>query len=85
MAAGVTDTSTIMKQATIDYHALKDDDPLVNWFKKGAKDSSPTIDRIQTFAANVANLMKFSLLIDPGHLRPHLSVGCFCHCRINLC
>lgn len=56
---------------------LKELDPLITWHKD--KDIfGPVFDRIQSFAENVCSMVRWSLLIEPGRLRTHLSVSsCF--------
>uniref|UniRef100_A0A914E6N3 Uncharacterized protein n=1 Tax=Acrobeloides nanus TaxID=290746 RepID=A0A914E6N3_9BILA len=61
-----------MEHAKVNINLLKELDPLITWHKD--KDIfGPVFDRIQSFAENVCSMVRWSLLIEPGRLRTHLS------------
>lgn len=64
----------LTKYYALEYERLKPRDPLINWFIPSAEHTYELISRIQGFAAYIARQVKFSLLIEPGHFRAHLSV-----------
>jgi protein tyrosine phosphatase len=63
----------LTKYYALEYERLKPRDPLINWFIPSAEHTYELISRIQGFAAYIARQVKFSLLIEPGHFRAHLS------------
>uniref|UniRef100_A0AC34QW05 Protein tyrosine phosphatase n=1 Tax=Panagrolaimus sp. JU765 TaxID=591449 RepID=A0AC34QW05_9BILA len=63
----------VLRRTTIDYKKCKDVDPLNTWHKSNKDDRTGVLRRIDFFAKQMAQMVKFSLLIHPGHLRCHLS------------
>lgn len=63
-----------MDHAKTNINVLKNSDPLVNWYRNRPI-AGPIFERIQSFAASVSSMVHWSLLIEPGRLRTHLSVG----------
>ena len=78
LTTGAVNNADFMTSAEYYFGLVRDKDPLVTWFEKEqyAQEIPRVISRIQDFAAYITSQIKFSLLIEPGHLRPNLSV-CF--------
>lgn len=69
----VIEKSKLMAKAKTEYTKLLDKDPLFIWHGLKSDDKKHILKRIHDFTSHVAGLVKFSLLIDPGHIRCHLS------------
>lgn len=63
----------ILRRTTSECKRCKDADPLYTWHKSNNDDKVGVLTRIESFAKQMAQMVKFSLLIHPGHLRCHLS------------
>lgn len=50
-------------------------DPLSNWTKQSSEFYCRMLERINNFASTMADMVKYSLIIEPGTITPHLSVG----------
>ena len=69
----VVGPSEVLKKATAEYRKYKDLDPLLTWHKLRPNERCHIVSRIQEFASHMAQMIRFSLVIDPGHVRCHLS------------
>ncbi|MCP9263257.1 Protein CBR-EGG-3 [Dirofilaria immitis] len=63
----------IIEQLTHDYTCLKTIDPLSNWTKQRSELYCRMLERINTFASTMADMVKYSFIIEPGTITPHLS------------
>ncbi|VDN00687.1 unnamed protein product, partial [Onchocerca ochengi] len=59
----------------IDIHmAIFQIDPLSNWTEQSDEFYRRMLERINIFATAMANMVKYSFIIEPGTITPHLSV-----------
>uniref|UniRef100_F1L2C0 Tyrosine-protein phosphatase 69D n=1 Tax=Ascaris suum TaxID=6253 RepID=F1L2C0_ASCSU len=66
-------SKNVVDRALKDFNDLKQVDPLASWFKQSSESSARMLDRIQNLASAMADMVKYSLLIEPGTITPHLS------------
>ncbi|KAE9556499.1 hypothetical protein FO519_000384 [Halicephalobus sp. NKZ332] len=69
----VVGSSDVLRKATAEYKKFKDVDPLLTWHKLRPNERTHIVSKIQEFSYHMTQMVKFSLLIDPGHIRCHLS------------
>ncbi|VDN87202.1 unnamed protein product [Brugia pahangi] len=56
-----------------DFTSLKEADPLSNWTEQSSEFYSRMLERINNFASSMAEMVKYSFIIEPGTITPHLS------------
>ncbi|KHN82233.1 Tyrosine-protein phosphatase 69D [Toxocara canis] len=66
-------SKSVLDRALKDFNDLKQVDPLVTWFKQTSESSARMLDRIQNLAGAMVSMVKYSMLIEPGTITPHLS------------
>ncbi|VDK26363.1 unnamed protein product [Anisakis simplex] len=71
-------SKNVLDRALRDFSDFKQVDPLSTWFKQTSESTSRMLDRIQNLAKEMASMVKYSFLVEPGSITPHLSVRTRC-------
>ncbi|KAK6113743.1 Protein-tyrosine phosphatase family protein [Brugia pahangi] len=66
-------SSKIINELMRDFTSLKEADPLSNWTEQSSEFYSRMLERINNFASSMAEMVKYSFIIEPGTITPHLS------------
>ncbi|VDM99566.1 unnamed protein product [Thelazia callipaeda] len=74
VAAGLDQPSSeIIEKLLHGFTQFKAVDPLANWTKQGNEFYCRMLGRINTFASEMATMVNYSFIIEPGTITPHLS------------
>lgn len=49
-------------------------DPLCNWYRLNSESCARMLERVQNLAGVMAGMVRYSLLLEPGTITPHLTV-----------
>uniref|UniRef100_A0A915PU97 Tyrosine-protein phosphatase domain-containing protein n=1 Tax=Setaria digitata TaxID=48799 RepID=A0A915PU97_9BILA len=66
-------SSKIIEEFTNGFMYLKAVDPLSNWTEQSCEFYCRMLERINIFASSMADMVKYSFIIEPGTITPHLS------------
>uniref|UniRef100_A0A0N5ALA3 Tyrosine-protein phosphatase domain-containing protein n=1 Tax=Syphacia muris TaxID=451379 RepID=A0A0N5ALA3_9BILA len=69
----VNDSENVIQRAFKDFDALKRFDPLCNWYRLNSESCARMLERVQNLVATMANMVRYSLLLEPGSITPHLT------------
>ncbi|KAL3991072.1 hypothetical protein ACH3XW_34395 [Acanthocheilonema viteae] len=65
-------SSKIIEELVIDFTYFKAIDPLSNWTEQSNEFYTRMLGRINNFASSMANMVKYSFIIEPSTIIPHL-------------
>uniref|UniRef100_A0A1I8EVR7 Protein-tyrosine phosphatase containing protein n=1 Tax=Wuchereria bancrofti TaxID=6293 RepID=A0A1I8EVR7_WUCBA len=66
-------SSKLIKELMRDFSSLKAVDPLSNWTEQSNEFYCRMLERINNFASSMAEMVKYSFIIEPGTITLHLS------------